>query len=82
MKATYTSPIEKLVVEPAKVTLELSVVEAKVLGAIFGQLSRPEMEKMVSNHKGYDNFTVSVDEIPEMFNFKMYSGIANAVGDK
>ena len=80
MKATFNKAIVRTVeeiVEPEKITLELSVLEAKVLGAMFGGLDVYSIEAMIQKHQKI-HFNVCVEEVPKNFNHEIYNTLIRA----
>lgn len=62
MKATHTQAVtETVVISPEKVTLELTLLEAKTLGAFLGFVSPSKVRENVEKHD-QNYFDVSADE--------------------
>lgn len=70
--------VETIILEPEKVILELSVDEAKCLGAIVGNLRMDQVNDFVRKH-GKNIFNIGVEDVPDNFTFFLYEVLDSAV---
>lgn len=76
MKATRKEAVVE-VVEPTKIVLELTELEANTLGAIMGNISRDMVKEFVKKHAKL-NFRVGVGEVHSRFQFDLYDALHQA----
>jgi hypothetical protein len=82
MKATHIPAVVKVVetvLEEEKIILELTPLEAKTLGAIFGGISNEDVLKLIERHAKF-RFDVSADDYANEVQHKVYNALKNIVG--
>jgi hypothetical protein len=78
MKATKKAAVTEtkaVEIEPAKIILELTEIEAKALGAMVGDITDSMMEEACV--KDANGLRINVREVPHRFNHTFYSKICS-----
>lgn len=84
MKATKQAAVvevKQVEVEPAKIILELTEIEAKALGALIGRFSEGEVRNYVYAHNKIA-FDIGHLEVPSAFAQHLYNSLKSVVGSK
>jgi hypothetical protein len=76
MKATRKEAVVE-VVEPTKIVLELTELEANTLGAILGNINRDMVKEFVKIHDKLI-VRVGVEEVHSRFQFDLYDALCRA----
>lgn len=82
MKANITPAVVETVtrvVEPEKVTLEMTKDEAKILGAMIGTMNTLDIQKFVKIHDS-QRFEVWASDVDTGFGARIYVALSNVVG--